>query len=459
MIESNILNLKNKIFEFSQNKMSFIVENSSILRNIDSFILFFITLTILLTTVATSDIIGLSAIAVFVLTAIKMFTIKGQKIELTVWDAALLIYLVFCVVSTINSTLFHESLLGISKTFIYLGFYFSILQYLRYNPKKVRHFIFLIALICSAESVIGIIQSKIGVLSGATWQDTTNLNPEEILERVFGTLKPYNPNLYGGFVLSSLSSILVMVFLNLKKLNFKRFLTWLVMLLAAMLAIFYSGCRGAYLGLGSIALGFVFLSYKIISQDFKLNSKIKKIWWGIVSSVTALTVITIASVPAFLKRILSIFTLREDSSTSFRMNVYQSSIEMLKDNLLFGIGVGNKVFREIYGLYMMSGFDALSAYCIYLETALESGIFALISYLLFIGLLCYHAMKFIVSFKNLQTKIVVAGCLLTLIGLLIHGFVDTVYFRPQIQIMFWTTVAILSICITSNNKIFEDVKK
>jgi hypothetical protein len=45
---------------------------------------------------------------------------------------------------------------------------------------------------------------------------------------------------------------------------------------------------------------------------------------------------------------------------------------MFKDNWLLGIGVGNQNFREIYGLYMKTGFDALSAYNIYLETAVES---------------------------------------------------------------------------------------
>ena len=83
-------------------------------------------------------------------------------------------------------------------------------------------------------------------------------------------------------------------------------------------------------------------------------------------------------------RVLSIFILRGDSSTSFRMNVYQSSIQMFKDNPFLGIGVGNQNFRETYGLYMKTGYDALSAYNIYLETAVESGIFALLAFLGFI---------------------------------------------------------------------------
>ena len=90
---------------------------------------------------------------------------------------------------------------------------------------------------------------------------------------------------------------------------------------------------------------------------------------------------------------MSIFAMRNDSSNSFRFNVYNSAIQMFKDNWLLGIGVGNKNFREIYGLYMKTGFDALSAYNIYLEIAVESGIFALIAFLGFLFTLIKRAIR------------------------------------------------------------------
>ena len=94
--------------------------------------------------------------------------------------------------------------------------------------------------------------------------------------------------------------------------------------------------------------------------------------------------IFVISNPALIKRFESIFALRADSSISFRMNVYESVWKMFLDNPFLGIGVGNQNFREIYGLYMKTGYDALSAYNIYLETAVESGIFALLSFLAFL---------------------------------------------------------------------------
>ena len=85
---------------------------------------------------------------------------------------------------------------------------------------------------------------------------------------------------------------------------------------------------------------------------------------------------------------------------------------------------------------MKTGFDALSAYNIYLEIAVESGIFALITFVGFIGLIINKAVK------NLSNFYVLAA-LISIIGILIHGIVDTVFFRPQIQFTFWIMVAVI----------------
>ena len=40
-------------------------------------------------------------------------------------------------------------------------------------------------------------------------------------------------------------------------------------------------------------------------------------------------------------------------------------------------------------------------------------------------------------------------------GILIHGIVDTVFFRPQIQIIFWIMIAIIRV-ITTNKGVNYD---
>jgi putative inorganic carbon (HCO3(-)) transporter len=144
---------------------------------------------------------------------------------------------------------------------------------------------------------------------------------------------------------------------------------------------------------------------------------------------------------------MSVFLVRGDSSTSFRMNVYHSAIQMFQDNPICGIGVGNKVFREIYGLYMFSGFDALSCYSVFLEMAVESGIFALIAYLLFILTLIFNAIKSFITSKDLSYKVLVFISSISIIAVMFHGLFDTIYFRPQVQYLFWTMVAILTVLV------------
>ena len=122
---------------------------------------------------------------------------------------------------------------------------------------------------------------------------------------------------------------------------------------------------------------------------------------------------------------------------------------MIKDNWLFGIGVGNKNFREIYGLYMKTGFDALSTYNVFTELWVESGIFAFISYLLFLFFIIKSVIGYVQSRGKNQIIAVVA--LISILSVIVHGFFDTIYFRPQVQFIFWLMVAFVSACLYPEN--------
>lgn len=137
-----------------------------------------------------------------------------------------------------------------------------------------------------------------------------------------------------------------------------------------------------------VIFGLSFLvSAKYLWQNYKT------IYISIVGGCMALITAAILFSTSLRARVLSIFAMRQDSSNSFRFNVYQSSFNMFKDNWLLGIGVGNQNFREIYGLYMRTGFDALSAYNIFLEISVESGIFALLAFLGFVITMCANAIR------------------------------------------------------------------
>jgi putative inorganic carbon (HCO3(-)) transporter len=385
-----------------------------------------------------SDYIGFFALIVMFLTFVKLLTKPKENLNCKSFEIWLVAYFMIVVISLFGSTLFALSLKGFFKTFIYIGFYFSVVQYLKNNKSHNLWILATIALCVFSESFIGFLQSFLHLDEISTWQDTSGLNPEDVLSRVYGTLKPLNPNLFGGYLVCGLPAIMGFVFYFANKKHFKSAIVSLALTFLTIYTILQTGCRGAYLAT-MLIFGCTFL---ICAKFFWETCK--KIFISIISSIVALFFVAMTCVSALRHRFISIFAMRNDSSNSFRFNVYHSAIQMFKDNWLLGIGVGNKNFREIYGLYMKTGFDALSAYNIYLETAVESGIFALIAFLGFIITMSKNAIHFILSSKDYEKVIFVSAAILAIWAVLFHGLVDTIYFRPQLQFMFWAYVAIIS---------------
>lgn len=431
----------NNILQFTQERLGFLYKNSLFLQNIDKLIFVSIILVFLTSTVMSSDIIGFIALITVFLTFVKILTKPEERLDCKSFELFLLAYFMFVIVSLAGSTLFHLSLKGFFKTFTYMSFYISMVQYLKNNKNHIPYVLGAIGLCVSFESVIGFLQNFAKVDEISTWQDVSNLNPEQVMTRVYGTLKPLNPNLLGGYFVAGIPALygLSAYFLSDKKVKFS--LTTLILALLSTLTLFLTGCRGSYIGMMVIMISMFGISAKYLWKNYK------QIYLSIVGGVFALATSALLFVSSLRARVFSIFAMRKDSSNSFRFNVYHSSLDMFKDNWLLGIGIGNQNFREIYGLYMKTGFDALSAYNIFLEIAVESGIFALISYLGFLILLIKNAIQFILKSDDTKSVILLATGLISIVAVSIHGFVDTVFFRPQIQFVFWTMVAIVRVLL------------
>ena len=383
----------NKILRVFQNLLFPVYSKSYFLRNIDWLIFANLLLVIFSSTFAPSDNIAYFAIFGIILTVVKLLAKPGEKCFMSTGDKFLLLYFLVVLISVAGSSLLYLSFKGFIKTVTYLGFYISVVHYLKDNRDKIKYILIALAISVFAESVIVLKQNLLSVSEISGWQDVSHLNPEDVMTRVYGSLKPYNPNLFGGYMLAALPSVLILIYLPFINKHYKTALTGLIVFFAGVLSIVLTGCRGAYIGLFAELILIAVFTYKFLKPFYK---RIFVTLSGFISLLAFLIMISVSSVRA---RIFSIFALRNDSSNSFRFNVYHSCIDIFKDNWLLGIGVGNQNFREIYGLYMKTGFDALSAYNIFLETAVESGIFALIAFLLFLIRLIYDAVKYIFSTK------------------------------------------------------------
>ena len=444
---SLFLNLLNRILcRFQNSNFAAFVRDSLIFCHIDILIWIMFILTIISTSCSSSGMIGAFALAFCGLNAFRMLFTKGETVRISKLDIILIIYFLFIFVSLMGSTLFLLSLKGFFKSVVYFLFYFASVYFFLNNKKKIIPTIFLICLIMSYESIVAIMQhfNKVEALAG--WVDTSRMsNENQLLSRSFGTLKPSNPNLLGGYLIVGLSSVFTFFVFNFARKDKPRTGIFAGLFVLNIIAIIFTGCRGAYLGLiaffGLLFYGLT-LYVKKIYGGFK---NIKKRYKNIFAVIVATAIGIIALTPSISRRFVSIFHFRADSSISFRLNVYEAAARMFQDNPFLGVGVGNLNFREIYGLYMKTGFDALGSYCVPLEVAVEGGIFALLALLAFIF---YAAYKATCMFKDwtasFSSRVIIFATTLAILSTMAHGLFDTVWYRPQLQIIFWINVAILN---------------
>lgn len=451
---SLFLELINKGLCVLQNsRIASFARDSLIFRHIDFLIWIIFVLTIFSTCYFSSGIIGGLALFFVVLNVFRLCTKKGEAVKISKLDAFFIIYFFVLIVALFGSSLFALSFKGFLKNITYFLFYFSSVYFFLNNKKKILPTIFLIGIIMSYESIVAIFQhfNKVEALAG--WVDTSRMsNENQLMSRAFGTLKPSNPNLLGGYLITGLSSIFAFFCINFIKKDKIRMGVFGGLFLLNLIAIIFTGCRGAYLGLVAVFAALGIAGFYYVKKVYGGFSNIKKRYKNLIVGLLCTGFTVCALTPSISRRFLSIFQFRGDSSISFRMNVYEASFDMFQDNPFLGVGLGNLNFREIYGLYMKTGFDALGTYCVPLEIAVEGGIFALIAFLAMIIYGVYKAVKFILDKQTPDTARVILFCILiTIFGTMAHGMFDTVWFRPQLQIIFWINIAILNTYIISQN--------
>lgn len=380
--------------------------------------------------------IGILILLTFSCFIFLIITTKDINISFNMQDLCIVCLLLIGSVSTFSSYFFKESLIGFIKYIIFILFYL-ISKVLIQNQKINLQFIFLnyLFFLGTILSIHGIYQYVIGVEPLATWDDPT-LDLQ--ITRVYSTMG--NPNLLAGFLLLVFPLGLVLPFC--KKHSLKIYLLYFLCNAVIFLSILFTGSRGAYLALAAI---FVIIFFVLLIK-FGLSQILPKLalsnfYMRIFGTLflISITILIFTLGPDILERFSTIFNTREHSSNNFRINVWISSIKMFMDNFLTGIGPGNTTFRLVYGLYMKTGFDALSAYNIFLEIAVELGI---IGFILLISLFMSIFIKLHYYFYY-KKNILALGLVLVLVSLLIQGLFDTVFFRPQILIPSWFLLSII----------------
>lgn len=287
-------------------------------------------------------------------------------------------------------------------------------------------------------SVYGIRQWFFGAKALATWVD-----PESSLAkttRVYSYLG--NPNLLAGYLLPAVVLSLVAIFAWQGWIRKALALTMFVVNTACLVLTF---SRGGWIGLvvGLLAaMALLVYWWSVAMPPFWRTWSLPIIVGGLIG-VLVLAVIFVEPVRL---RVFSIFADRQDSSNNFRRNVWDAVFEMIRDRPIIGIGPGHNSFNKVYPLYQRPRYTALSAYSIFLETAVETGFLGLACFLWLIIVILNTAFMQMHRFLNLRSKdgFWLIGAIATLLGMLAHGTVDTVWYRPEVNTVWWLMAALVA---------------
>ncbi len=253
--------------------------------------------------------------------------------------------------------------------------------------------------------------------------------------RVFSTLQ--NPNLLAGFLVV-IVALAAGLGLNAESARGKTAFLVLVLALGVCLALTYS--RGAWLSVLAVVA-----AYGVLYS--------RKTFWLLLF----VPVVVVAGHDVLMERLMSIAN-PTDTSATLRIALWESTLAMIADKPLFGIGWG--AYWLVYPEYDFFINDPATtifhAHNMYLHIAAEIGVPGLLA---FLAMMFGHARLALVMAETATNRWVgglMLGVLAAVIGLAVGGLTDYVLFNPQMAMLFWllnalTVVVYLNDYPTKNN--------
>ncbi|MBE7039495.1 MAG: hypothetical protein E7398_02060 [Ruminococcaceae bacterium] len=325
---------------------------------------------------------------------------------------------------TLNSFAFMGSA-GIFLVHVsFILFYFVAYNILG-NDKAYKAITSAFVLMAGLVALYGIAQNFIGVSSTSSWVDEKMF--EDIKLRVYSTFD--NPNVLGEYLVMMIP--LAMAFL-LRSEKLLHKIVYFAVLALCVLCLIFTWSRGAWLG--AMLAVIIFL----VATDKR---------WAICSLVLFVAIpfipVILSSNSAIVGRITSIGDM-SDSSTAYRVSIWQSALRVIGDFWLSGIGPGSNAFSLVYQKYAASGVAfALHSHNLFLQLLVELGIGG---FLVFIVLLLRYVKSSVQTLlyenkKTLRSSVTIA-CTSGILGLMLQGMTDYVWYNYKILLIFWIVLAI-----------------
>jgi len=343
--------------------------------------------------------------------------------------APLLAYGGAMTLATVFSPVRGAALDGWIKLLLYLLTFGGLAVSFRAKPHSRAVVVWAYLLGALATEIYGLRQAVFGAAPLATWTDPES--PLAEATRIYSFFG--NPNLLAAYLLPALP--LGIGAAGHSQHGGPRLLAGTIALLA-LICVPLTLSRGALLGLATeILVGVILLA----------------LWLGyrralplVIGGALGGLGLAIASVPTLRLRALSILAGTGDTSSNFRVRVWQAVLRMIGDRPWLGFGPGNKVFNTVYPLYQAARYSALGTYSVPLEITVEGGVLSLLAFGWLLGqALILGGRRFALAIQKRVGGWWVGAALCAAAGTMAHGLADTMWYRPPVQLVWWLTIALL----------------
>jgi putative inorganic carbon (HCO3(-)) transporter len=383
-----------------------------------------------------TDLIGILLLACAAFWVLLTVADDG-KVGMTPVHLLVFLYWGISVFATALSPVRSQALQGLIKLTLYIFLFILLARILR-SPRLRSLTITLYLHVALVVSVVGIRQWFFGADALATWVDAES--------SLAGTTRVYsylgNPNLLAAYLLPA-AFLSAAAFFTWKHWGAKALALTMFVVNSACLILTFS--RGGWIGY--VVAGFAMLVLLVHWFSIYLP-RAWRIWaLPILLGVSAAVVIVaVTTVDPIQERVASIFAGREDSSNNFRLNVWAAVQEMIADRPILGIGPGNDAFNQVYPRYQRAGYTALSAYSIFLEILVETGVVGMTCFLWLLLVTLNQGWQRIQQLRQMGNRdgFWLIAAIAILMGMLSHGLVDTVWYRPQVNTLWWLMIALIT---------------
>ena len=333
----------------------------------------------------------------------------------------------------------YASFFGFLRIIFLLLLYFLIINLVT-DSRKLSFLVKAVIISTGLVSLIGLLQ--VAGISLAAWIPAY---PSRI-SSTFG-----NPNFTGCFLAITLP-LSIAYYLN--SINKKK-LVYFFIFLIGFIALLLTRSRGAII---ASAFSFLFMGGIITFGKFRdlLGKRKHFVFLGLTVIVIIVILFLIDSGSENLAKRFS-ETSPAEGSLFFRLKIWESVLNLIRHNFLFGTGIGT--FQIYFPQYAFTDFykvvpigNLLHAENEYLEIWSEMGIVGLGLFLWIICGVFYKAYKFILTKAELESRILVIGLLSGTVAGLIQGLVCVSLRLTGPDFFFWLSISLLLALILNSEK-------